>query len=435
MKRREFLQSSLLTLGTAALPSFLSPLANAQVAAGKHMVFIFLRGGADSLAMVPPTGTQATQLAAWRPNVTPAGAIPISPTLALHSGFAPIWNDLNARGDFNVVINSGSIYETRSHFEQQAIIECGNSSTILSDGFLVRASQLLNQSAVGVSSQMPASLRGGLGQAILLQDPAQLDAYYTKVNMRSGLTRAQRLGLYMNAAGETGDALIHHHASIANSQYELLSTQLAGQTAASLVNNGGYYINTNNYSSLFAQRLALAAALIGSGLAPGIVSVDGDQGWDTHQNQNTNSPSTWNSFGWKIDDLVKNLLAFRNDLVRRGKWANTIVVVMSEFGRTIKENPSLGTDHGRGGAMLLFGGNIRPHSDVNYASGLATARQWVLPTSVDSSTALSIQIDHRAVLAEILERHCGIPQTYVIGASGLFYGQLAAYQYLKVLKV
>ncbi len=432
MKRREFLQNSMLTLGSALLPSFLWPLAEAQVAAAKNMVFIFLRGGADALSLVQPTGAALTAVHGWRPNIKISSPLVLSPTLTLHPGFAALMNDPAAKANLNVLVNAGSLHESRSHFEQQALIESGNSIRSLNDGFLARASQFKNQRAVGVSTRMPASLRGALGQAILLHDPVQLSADYSRTNLKGGLSRAQRMGQYKNASGEVGDTLIHHYASIAHSQYDYLATLFpAGTTSESLVLGGGYSINRKQPKTLLAARLAISAALIGSDAAPGFLCIDAEQGWDTHHNQNPNTNLKYGAFGWKVEDLAMNLAAFRKDLIKRRKWANTVVIVMSEFGRTVKENGSTGTDHGRGGVVLMMGGNIRPHSDPLYRG----PRTLTLPTgTVDSSTALPVLYDHRLVLAEVLEKHMAIPRANVVGASGLFYGQVAPANYLNVLK-
>jgi len=124
-----------------------------------------------------------------------------------------------------------------------------------------------------------------------------------------------------------------------------------------------------------------------------------------------NDPAGYYAYGKKVDDLAKNLLAFKNDLQRRSLWDSTAIVLLSEFGRTIRENGSQGSDHGRGGAMLLLGGALRAHADPAYL-GL---RSLSLPATFDASSALDVVHDYRVVMAEILERHLGLPQTTALG--------------------
>ena len=149
---------------------------------------------------------------------------------------------------------------------------------------------------------------------------------------------------------------------------------------------------------------------------PAFVTVDAEHDWDTHANQRTNE-LTFGAFGTKVDDIGRNLLAFKNDLVARGKWATTAVVVITEFGRTILENANKGSDHGRGGLILLMGGRIRPFTNAAY-TGL---RNWTIPTTADASSALDVVHDYRIVLSEILQKNCGLTAAQ---ATSIFLSQI-----------
>src|SRR6185369_12002832 len=128
--------------------------------------------------------------------------------------------------------------------------------------------------------------------------------------------------------GESGDGLVDGLARQAQAQFDTLAGAMQGVTIAGLIGAGGYQ------QSSFGQRLAVAAAMLASPANPAIVTVDAEHVWDTHFNQATNDPTGYSAYGKKVDDVAKNLVAFKSDLQRRGLWDDTAVVLMSEFGRT-----------------------------------------------------------------------------------------------------
>ena len=399
IRRRSFLLGSLGAVGSLALPG---PRTRAAVPS-KQLVFVFLRGGVDALGLVSPLGDGAATLAALRPNIGLRDPIAFSPTLAVNRLLAPLVDDATIRASLNIVVHAGSLNETRSHFVQMDHVESGDAAGSTATGFLGMAAAALARNSVGVGSLLPSSLRGT--NPIVLSDPARLQPQYAHGGLKPGLSRAQRLGLYKQATGETGDALVDALARQAQDQFNAIAGAMQGVTLAGLVSAGGYI------NSSFGQRLAVAAAMLASPADPAVVTVDAEHGWDTHANQATNDPIEFHAYGKKVDDLAKNLLAFKNDLQRRGTWATTAIVLLSEFGRIIRENGNQGSDHGRGGVMLLLGGAMRAHADTAYR-GL---RSFSLPTSFDESTPLDVVHDYRVVMAEILERHLGLPQATALG--------------------
>ncbi|HEX6240688.1 MAG TPA: DUF1501 domain-containing protein [Polyangiales bacterium] len=396
IRRRQFLHGS---LGAAAALALSRTIARGAAPATKRLVFVFMRGGVDGLGLVGPVGADAATLTALRPNIGLRDAIAFSPSLTLNRLLAPLLDDASIRASFNVVLQAGSLNETRSHFVQMDHVESGDAAGATPTGFLGVASNLLGRNTVGVGALTPASLRGA--NPIVLSDPARLQPQYAHGGLKPGVTRAQRLGMYKVAPGEVGDPRVDTLARQAEAQFDAVAGALQGVTLAQLVSAGAYV------NSPFGQRLAVAGAMLASPANPAVVTIDAEHGWDTHANQATNDPSGFYAYGKKVDDLAKNLRAFKNDLSRRGMWEHTAIVLMSEFGRTVRENANQGSDHGRGGVMLLLGGALRAHSDAAYR-GL---RSLSLPTTFDESTALDVVHDYRVVMAEILERHLGMTQT------------------------
>lgn len=394
--RRHLLAGALGAAGSMVLGR---EIARGAVAPDKRLVFVFMRGGVDSLGLVSPLGPAGATLASLRPHIGLQNALPFSATLAVNRLLAPLLDDVTIRDGLNIVVHAGSLNESRSHFVAMDHIESGDAAGSTATGFLGAAASSLARNAVGVGTLLPASLRGT--NALVLSDPARLQPQYAHGGLKPGLSRAQRLGSYQQAAGESGDALVDGFARQAESQFDALAGAMRDVTLAGLVTAGGYV------NSSFGQRLAVAAAMLASPVNPAIVTVDAEHAWDTHSNQATNDPAGYYAYGKKVDDVAKNLVAFKNDLQRIGLWNSTAIVLMSEFGRTVRENGNQGTDHGRAGAMLLLGGAMRPHADVGYR-GL---RSISLPTSFDESTALDVVHDYRSVMAEIFERHLGLSQS------------------------
>lgn len=415
MQRRTFLTSSLAGLGLAFLPR----RAPRAAAGTPRLVFVMLRGGADGLSLLAPRGAAASTLAGWRPTQSLAGGLPLSADLQAHPALAPLVTSASL-ADLTFVLHAGGTSDTRSHFDQQYRIETGDPSGAATRGFLASVALASGMRTCAVHRTAPRSLAAA--NPLVLSDPARLAAGYSDTGIKPGWSRAQRLAMYQNAAGETGDSAVDLLARQARSDGDLLAAELGSETLATLTSRHGYVA-----SSPFAGRLALAARLAATSLAPRLLTVEGDQPWDTHTSQNTNNASAAKGLHASAADLATNLAAFRTDLISRGMWGSTVVVVMSEFGRTVKENGNGGTDHGRGGLMLVLGGPVRPFGDPAYLGRMS----WQLPASVDDSTPLALVHDYRLVLAEVLERHLAVPAATVRTA---FSNQLGASPaYLNVL--
>jgi uncharacterized protein (DUF1501 family) len=415
MRRRDLLAAGLAGVGATFLPRLSG---RAQAVPPRHLVFVFLRGGADALGWFTPRGAGEQTLAGLRPTLSLASPQPFSPTLAANRFLAPMLGDATLMSGFNVVLHAGSVNETRSHFEQMAHIESGDSDGSTAGGFLAAAAEALHANSAALAAVMPASLRGT--NAVCLTDPQQLQGGFADGAFRLGWNRASRMGLYRYS-----DPRVDPIATAALSQLDALSASLGNVTRDGLTAAGHYLASPHE----FGQRLAVASAVLASSWNPAIVTVDAGHDWDTHFGEYSNDLTQWYGLAKKIDDVARNLVAFKNDLVARNLWASTVVAVVSEFGRTVKENGAAGTDHGRGGLMMLLGGRIRAHADTAYR-GL---RSYIIPATADSSTALDVVHDYRVVMAELLENHLGLARSTVLG---LFRpaGAVDAADYLSVLR-
>jgi uncharacterized protein (DUF1501 family) len=135
------------------------------------------------------------------------------------------------------------------------------------------------------------------------------------------------------------------------------------------------------------------AQLIKSDLGVEIVFVD-IGGWDTHVNQGAEQ----GQLSLRLDELGRALTAFSADLGERMR--DVVVLTMSEFGRTVRENGTSGTDHGHGTAMLVMGGGVKGGRVAGRWPGLDVQSRF-------EGRDLAVTTDFRDLFAEVLTRHLG----------------------------
>ncbi|MEL6715241.1 MAG: DUF1501 domain-containing protein, partial [Planctomycetota bacterium] len=147
-------------------------------------------------------------------------------------------------------------------------------------------------------------------------------------------------------------------------------------------------------SSLLGRRMFDAATVLRSGLGTEVVHVDSGADWDDHDQMGPAS----GALAGRLADLAQALAAFRTDL-GPAAFARTTVAVFGEFGRRVDQNASGGTDHGRGGAVLVLGGGVRGGSVLGAWPGLTAA-------ALDDG-ALAVTTDLRSILGELLAASFG----------------------------
>jgi uncharacterized protein (DUF1501 family) len=383
--RRQFLRSAGALAALGAVPGFLGrALAASGAASGKTLVVVFLRGGADGLSIVPPVGDPAYRAA--RPTLALAapgkdgGALRLDDVFGLHpalSALLPLWSD----GSLGIVHAAGLPGATRSHFDAQDFCESGTPGLkSTADGWLNRAVQRTAGPdgafrVVAVQPTLPRMLVGdapavamsSLGQFRLPGGPGSsgaFDALY-----------AQAVNTALRTTGlETFEAL-----------REAGSAKLAQLPPS----NGAEYGNAP-----LARRLQDVARLIRSGVGLQVAVTD-IGGWDTHVGEGTEK----GRLASRLDELGGALAAFARDLGAR--WADTRMVVMTEFGRTARENGNRGTDHGTASVMLVLGGGVRGGRVVGGYRGLGRSELF-------EERDLAIGTDVRSVLWEAVRGQLGL---------------------------
>ena len=388
LTRRVFLRNgslALVSLGFA--PAFLARAAQAAETRKKILVAIFQRGAVDGLNMVVPFAEPAyyqnrPSIAIPRPNQKD-GAIDLDGFFGLHPRMAAL-QPLFSRGELAIVHACGSHDETRSHFDAQDYMESGTPGVKSTrDGWLNRylhAKEHAKASpfrAVALAPELPRSLQGS-EPALAIGQLAQFGVHAGQASDLMSMSFEQQ---YAQAA----DSMLAPTGREAFDAVKMLKT----------ANPANYQPeNSADYPrSGFGDAMRQIAQLVKADLGLEVAFAELGQ-WDHHVNEG----STTGQIATRLDDFANGLAAFYKDLGER--MADVVVVTMSEFGRTVKENGNRGTDHGHGNAMLVMGGPIKGGKVYGKWPGLNQNQLW-------EGRDLAITTDFRDVFAEVVTGHLG----------------------------
>lgn len=396
MDRRYFLKSSgvgLASFGLMAMaPDFLHQFASAQTAVKgygkkKVLVTIFQRGAVDGLNVLVPHGD--SEYYNLRPTIAVAkpgqadGAIDLDGHFGLNPAMKP-FEALWKSGQLAVLTAAGSPDNTRSHFDAQDYMESGtpgNKGT--RDGWLNRvlqASETKDTSpfrAVALTQQTPRSLYGRAPSVAMtnLADFSVKAGIYSQ-NMSGGFE-----GLYQENAkdslGETG-----------KETFEAVNFLKQANPAQYKPENGAVYPTAPIGRSLMQIAQLIKA---GVGLEVAFTEVGG---WDTHVNEGNGRGQLANL----LRDLSSAIAAFNTDLGKR--MDDVVLLTMSEFGRTAKENGNRGTDHGHANTMFILGNSVKGGKVYGDFKGLKNDRLY-------EGRDLDVTTDFRDVFAEAAFKHMG----------------------------
>lgn len=391
MNRRFFLRSSGLALAAFGCPTGFLRRALAEspspVRSGKVLVTLFLRGAADGLSLVAPTFE--SRYAALRPNLAlkragqDGGVLPLEGGFGLHPALAAL-HPLYREGSLGIVHAVGSPHATRSHFDAQDFLESGTPGVKSTrDGWLNRALSVTRGEgspfrAVAFAPTLPRSLAG--------EAPAVALSSLSDFDLRAGQQGAGASTSFESLYGDAVDAALKNAGA---ETFEALRT-LRGKGVPSLpVANGAVYP-----ASPLGRRFREIAQLVRGDVGLEAAFTDAS-GWDTHAGQGAAQGQLAN----RLLDLGNTLAAFAKDLGPR--LADVCVVVMTEFGRTVRENGTRGTDHGHGSVLFALGGSVAGGRVHGRWPGLSDANLF-------EGRDLAVTTDLRDVLAEVLLRHLGI---------------------------
>ncbi|WP_333677738.1 DUF1501 domain-containing protein [Dyella sp.] len=336
MNRRQFL---LAAASAATLPALsFSGRLFAAPAGSPRFLFVFLRGGYDCNNFLVPHSSDFYYES--RPTIAIAKPDANNPNAALpldaHWGMNPVLRDsiypLWEKKQIAFIPFAGTDDLSRSHFETQDSIERGeplNANGNYRSGFLARlSSQLTGVPAIAFTNSLPLSFQGA---------GKDIPNISLKGNTKANFDQRQSsilAGMYRNTplASAAADGLSLRSSVSMDLQKEMTAASRGAPNASG-----------------FAQETQRIAALMRDQYRLGFVDVGG---WDTHVNQGNVTGGLANN----LRNLGNGLAAYAAAL--GNEWNNTVVVVVSEFGRTFRENGDRGTDHGHGTVHWVLGGKV-----------------------------------------------------------------------------
>ncbi len=376
MKRRTLLKTLAAASAAVCAPSMAMAGQMWSAPASKtRLLFVFMRGGYDATSLLVPVSSQYYYQV--RPNIAipKTAALPIDADWGLHPVLGETIHPLFTSGQVAFVPFAGTEDLSRSHFETQDSIELGQALDRTRDyrsGFLNRLAATLNTdraSAISFTDQLPLIMQGGLqvpNTALRSVNKPSVDARQAKMiaAMYDGTALAQPV--------RDGFAVRE------DVMKEMSGEMLAANRNA--VSTKGFELEARRIAKLMKDKYNI-----------GFVDVGG---WDTHVGQGNATGYLAN----RLDELGRGLSGFAQEM--GPDWKDTVVVVVSEFGRTFRENGNRGTDHGHGNAMLIMGGPVKGGKVYGRWPGLNPDQLW-------QGRDLAITTDFRDVFAEVVTGHLG----------------------------
>ena len=337
--RRKFLKNSGVVTGGIAL-SANTPLASALGSRvnGQEkdiVICVFQRGGADGLnSVVPHAESEYFNL---RPQTAVNDSIDLDGFFGLNPDLAalkPIWD----AGDLGIVHAVGSTSDSRSHFDAQDSMEYANfDKNVLRTGWL--ANYLSNTTtvedsvfrAISLNDAIQKSIRGEV-EALTISNINEFDIF-----THESLYEDTKQGVEEMFQNNT------HFIDTTSVLFSAIDSLKQLNPDDFPVDNGANYQDND-----FADKLKTLGVIIKAGLGAEIICLD-IGGWDHHNN-------IVDSFAAPAQSLSDGLLAFYQDMGER--MQNITILCMTEFGRRVAENASLGTDHGHAGVMYAIGKQV-----------------------------------------------------------------------------
>lgn len=390
--RRFFLKSGALAVASFGaslmIPSFLerTALASNSQNSKKIMIVIFQRGAADGLNTVVPFGDGAyykarPTLAIAKPNPSDEqSAIDLDGFFGLHPALKP-FKPLYDSKSLAIIHAAGSPDSTRSHFDAQDYMEIGTPGIKSTpDGWLNRYLQTKED----IGKEQLAALRGiaiGNKQPRVLAGttPSLTVASLNSFEVRGG---AKTSSAFETMYGKSSDDVI---APAGVEALEAMRTIRKIRSTSYLPTNSAIYPNGQ-----FGNSLKQIAQLIKSNIGLEIAFADLG-GWDTHTAQKP-----------RLNQLLKEfssaIAALHQDL--GDKMQDVVIVTMSEFGRTVKENGTAGTDHGHANCMFVLGAGVKGGKIYGKWPGLEREQLY-------ETRDLALTTDFRTVCGEVISKHSG----------------------------
>ena len=377
MQRRHFAQS-LAAAGLAMAGGQLFAAAPGQ-ANQPRLLLVFLRGGYDAANLLVPVSSpfyyeSRPNIAIARPSTELDSALPLDADWGLHPALRETLYPMFKNGELAFVPFAGTPDLSRSHFETQDSIELGQplaQSKNYRSGFLNRlAATLQGAEAMAFTDQLPLIFQGNTSVA----NTALKSVAKPSVDNRQSSIIAAMYGNTPLAAA------VNEGFSVRDEVMQDMKIEMEGANR-NAVSSKGFELEARRIARLMKDRYSI-----------GFVDVGG---WDTHVNQGGAN----GYLAGRFDELGHGLLGFSQEM--GAMWKNTTVVVVSEFGRTFRQNGNRGTDHGHGTVYWVLGGSVR--------GGRVLGEQVrVGQSTLFQNRDFPVLNDYRALLAGLFARQYGL---------------------------
>lgn len=340
------------------------------------LVTVFLRGGMDSLGVIAPASDPDYRR--LRPNIAlpvpprrdseSAGSIRLDRRFALHPGMRPL---MPHRDELGIVVAAGLPFAIRSHFTAQYVVEHGGAraETTPLNGWLARATSGVTAPIVEMGSSIPHSLEGASALALGARTGRRHESEELFERLYASDASDDAPGSEIRRTGRVALAMQQRLRRLAPLERD--SREQFGRGA-------------------FSRSLQYASRLIADSDVRTITLSQGS--WDTHRNQ----VGTLNT---RVQDLAGGLASFWQSLGEHQR--RVVVLVMSEFGRTVAQNGTAGTDHGYGTAMFVLGQRV--------VGGVHGRWPGLAESELFEGRDLEVTTDYRRVLASVANTHLGVP--------------------------
>jgi uncharacterized protein (DUF1501 family) len=388
--RRIFLRNSALAVvGTAAVPSFLTRAAYGAVESSgrtKRLVVIFQRGAADGLNIVVPYAER--NYYAMRPsiNIPQKSVLDLNGFFGLHpslASFQPLWQ----QGHLAIVHAAGSPDTTRSHFDAQDFMETGTPGVkATEDGWLNRSLRDLPLVATPASPFRAIALGPSLPRILSGNEPAVAMNNINDFSVGGRSPKPSPAATAFEAMYDhSSDSVLHGTGAETFDAVKMLKSADPGKYTPAA--------GANYPKGRLGDSLRQLAQLIKANLGVQVAFAD-IGGWDHHVNEGAAEGQLANV----LNEFSQSIAAFWTDLGDLGE--DTVVVTMSEFGRTARENGNRGTDHGHANVMFVLGGPVKGGKVYGRWPGLDQSQLY-------EGRDLALTTDFRQVIGEAVGRHLG----------------------------
>jgi uncharacterized protein (DUF1501 family) len=372
MNRRD-----VLAVGAGLAPLIIAGRAFAAPQTQARLLVVFLRGAYDAASLLVPVSSEFYY--ASRPTIAiprpaagnPNAAIPLNAEWGLHPALAPSILPLWRKGQVAFAPYAGTDDMTRSHFETQDTIELGQpiqGSRSYGSGFMSRlVGVLAGVQPIAFTQQVPLSFQGG----------RPIPNVAINGVGRPGVDDRQAKLISEMYQGSPLRASVTEGFAVDQQVYQTISSEMKAASRGA-VSPKGFELSARRIGRLMQGQFNLAFVDIG--------------GWDTHVNQG-------NATGYlagRLGELGRGLAGYADE-IGPDAWNHTVVVVISEFGRTFHENGNKGTDHGHGSVYWVMGGGVR-------GGRILGDRGPVTQASLNQNRDYPVLIDYRGLFGGLFRR-------------------------------